>query len=152
MRRDFHTGIVTRSVVVHASSQRVWKTLSDISNLPKWIVGIKKCVIISKKKRGVGAIRLITFQDGSLLEEQIVTWNPNQSFSYMATGKTHIRAYFATLSVKPLGKSLSRIIWSGYVGTDKVTNHSFQKTLSEYDTLYKNSISRLKSMISVYKK
>lgn len=152
MKREFHTGIVTRSAVVHVSPQRVWKILSDISNLPKWIVGIKKCVIISKKRKGIGAIRLITFQDGSLLEEQIVTWNPGQSFSYMATGKTHIRAYFATLSAKPLGKSLTKITWSGYLGTDKVTRHSFQKTLSEYDTLYKNSISRLKSMISVYKK
>ena len=148
MKKEFHTGVVKRSVVVHASPQRVWKILSDISNLPKWIIGIKKCVITSKKKKGIGAIRLITFQDGSLLEEQIVTWNPGKSFSYIATGKTPLRAYFATLSVKHLGKSLTKITWSGYLGTERITERSFQKTFSEYDTLYKNSISKLKSLIA----
>ncbi|HSD05146.1 MAG TPA: SRPBCC family protein [Nitrosopumilaceae archaeon] len=147
MKKEFHTGMVTRSSVVHASQQMAWKTLSNISNLPKWIIGIRKCVITSKKKKGIGSIRLVTFQDGSLLEEQIVTWNPGQSFSYMATGKTPLRAYFATLSIKPLGKNSTKITWSGYIGTNKVTRHSFQKTFSEYDALYKNSISRLKSII-----
>jgi carbon monoxide dehydrogenase subunit G len=145
--REFHNGTITRSVTVHASQKKVWRTLSDISNLPKWIVGIKKCVITSKKKSGIGAVRLITFQDGTLLEEQIVLWNPPRSFSYMATGKTALRAYFATLSVVSLGKNITKITWSGYLGTNKTSQHSFKKTLLEYDALYKNSISKLKTLI-----
>ncbi len=148
MIRQFLNGMVTRSVVVHVSPQRAWRKLSDIANLPKWIVGIKKCVITSKKRKGVGATRLITFQDGSLIEEQIVIWNSPKSFSYLVTGETiHFRAYFATLSIKPLGKNLTKITWSGYIGTNNVTRSKFKKAISKYDLLYKSSLPRLKSLI-----
>lgn len=148
MIRQFLNGTVTRSVVVHVSPQRAWRKLSDIANLPKWIVGIKKCVITSKKRKGVGATRLITFQDGSLIEEQIVIWNSPKSFSYLVTGKTiHFRAYFATLSIKPLGKNLTKITWFGYIGTNNVTRSKFKKAISKYDLLYKSSLPRLKSLI-----
>ena len=148
MARQFLNGTVTRSVVVHVSPQRAWRRLSDIANLAKWIVSIKNCVITSKKTRGVGATRLITFQGGSLLEEQIVIWNSGKSFSYLVTGKMMpFRAYFATLSIKPLGKNLTKITWSGYIGTNNVTKSKFKKTISKYDLLYKRSLPRLKSLI-----
>lgn len=148
MTRQFLNGTVTRSVVVHVSAQRAWRKLSEIGNLARWIVGIKKCVITSKKRKGVGATRLITFQDGSLIEEQIVMWNSGKSFSYLVTGKTiHFRVYFATLLIKPLGKNLTKVTWSGYIGTNNVTRSKFKKTISKYDLLYKSSLPRLKSLI-----
>ncbi|MGI0011236.1 MAG: SRPBCC family protein [Nitrosopumilaceae archaeon] len=146
-KRQPHTGTVTRSVVVNKSSQRVWREISNITNLPRWIVGIKKCIITSKKRRGIGSIRLITFQDGSLLEEQIVSWNNGKSFSYIAAGKMPLRAYFATLSIKRLGKNLTKLTWSGYIATNRVTKISFEKTISEFDFIYKSSLPRLKSLI-----
>ena len=148
MGRQFLNGTVTRAVAVHVSPQRAWRKLSEIENLARWIVGIKKCVITSKKRKGIGATRLITFQDGSLIEEQIVMWNSGKSFSYLVTGKTiHFRAYFATLSIKRLGKNLTKITWSGYIGTNNVTRSKFKKTISKYDLLYKSSLPRLKSLI-----
>ena len=140
--------MVTRSVDVHVSPQRVWRRLSEIGNLANWIVGIKKCVITSKKRKGVGATRLITFQDGSMIEEQIVIWNSSNSFSYLVIGKNlPFRAYFATLSIKPLGKNLTKITWWGYIGTNNVTKSKFNQTISKYDLLYKSSLPRLKLLI-----
>ncbi|HSF27439.1 MAG TPA: SRPBCC family protein, partial [Nitrosopumilaceae archaeon] len=99
MATQFLNGTVTRSVVVHVSPQKAWRRLSEIGNLARWIVSIKKCVITSKKRKGVGATRLITFNDGSVIEEQIVIWNSGKSFSYLVIGKIlPFRAYFATLS------------------------------------------------------
>lgn len=148
MPRQFLNGMVTRSVDVHVSPQRAWRRLSEIGNLARWIVGIKKCVITSKKRKGVGATRLITFQDGSVIEEQIVIWNSSNSFSYLVIGKNlPFRAYFATLSIKPLGKNLTKITWSGYIGTNNVTKSKFNQTISKYDLLYKSSLPRLKLLI-----
>ena len=148
MPRQFLNGMVTRSVDVHVSPQRVWRRLSEIGNLARWIVGIKKCVITSKKRKGVGATRLITFQDGSMIEEQIVIWNSSNSFSYLVIGKNlPFRAYFATLSIQPLGKNLTKITWSGYIGTNNVTKSKFNQTISKYDLLYKSSLPRLKLLI-----
>jgi len=148
MPRQFLNGMVTRSVDVHVSPQRAWRRLSEIGNLARWIVGIKKCVITSKKRNGVGATRLITFQDGSVIEEQIVIWNSSNSFSYLVIGKNlPFRAYFATLSIKPLGKNLTKITWSGYIGTNNVTKSKFNQTISKYDLLYKSSLPRLKLLI-----
>lgn len=148
MARQFLNGAVTRSVVVHVSPQKAWRRLSEIGNLAKWIISIKKCVITSKKRKGVGATRLITFHDRSILEEQIVIWNSGKSFSYLVVGKNlPFRAYFATLSIKPLGKNLTKITWSGYIGTNNVTEFKFKKTISEYNLLYKSSLQVLKSLI-----
>lgn len=148
MATQFLNGTVTRSVVVHVSPQKAWRRLSEIGNLARWIVSIKKCVITSKKRKGVGATRLITFNDDSVIEEQIVIWNSGKSFSYLVIGKNlPFRAYFATLSIRPLGKNLTKVTWSGYIGTKNVTKSQFKKTISTYDLLYKNSLPRLKSLM-----
>lgn len=148
MAMQFLNGTVTRSVVVHVSPQKAWRRLSEIGNLARWIVGIKKCVITSKKRKGVGATRLITFNDDSVIEEQIVIWNSGKSFSYLVIGKIlPFRAYFATLSIKPLGRNLTKVTWSGYIGTNNVTKAQFKKTISKYDLLYKSSLPRLKSLM-----
>lgn len=148
MVRQFLNGTVTRSVVVHAPIQKAWRRLSEIGNLAEWIVGIKKCIITSKKRKGVGATRLITFEDDSMIEEQIVIWNCVKSFSYLVIGKNlPFRTYFATLSIKSLGKNLTKITWSGYIGTNNVTKSKFNKTISKYDLLYKSSLPRLKLLV-----
>lgn len=148
MAMQFLNGTVTRSVVVHVSPKKAWRRLSEIGNLARWIVGIKKCVITSKKRKGVGATRLITFNDDSVIEEQIVIWNSGNSFSYLVIGKIlPFRAYFATLSIKPLGRNLTKVTWSGYIGTNNVTKAQFKKTISKYDLLYKSSLPRLKSLM-----
>ena len=148
MTRQFLNGTVTRSITAKVSPQRAWRRLSDIGNLAKWIIGIEKCVITSKKRKGIGVTRLITFDDGFMIEEQIVTWNQGKSFSYLVIGKDlPFRAYFATLSLKPLGKTLTKVTWAGYIGTNNLTKSKFKKTIAKYDSLYKNSLPRLKLLI-----
>ena len=55
--RRFHSGVVKRSVLIHSTKEKVWRTLSNITNLPQWVSVIKKTVLKSKIKKGVGAIR-----------------------------------------------------------------------------------------------
>ena len=61
----FHTGSVKKTITIKASKDKVWRKVSNITGLPTWVVDVKKTTFLSKKKRDVGAIRLITFTDGN---------------------------------------------------------------------------------------
>jgi len=60
-RKSFHTGTVKKTIRIKASKDKVWRKISNIAGLPTWVVDVKKTVYLSKKKKDVGAVRLITF-------------------------------------------------------------------------------------------
>jgi len=78
-----HAGSAKRSVMIKAGVETVWKKLSEITKLG-WLEEQKSTRFLSQKKYGVGAIRLISFEDGSDVEEHIVEWSPKKCFSYIA--------------------------------------------------------------------
>ncbi len=75
-------GTAKRSVIIKASVETVWKKLSKITKLD-WLEEQKSSKFLSQKKYGVGAIRLISFEDGSDVEEHIVEWSTKKGFSYI---------------------------------------------------------------------
>ncbi len=66
-----HVGTAKRSVIIKADVETVWKKLSKITKLD-WLEEQKSSKFLSQKKYGVGAIRLISFEDGSDVEEHVV--------------------------------------------------------------------------------
>jgi len=72
VKKSFHTGTVKKTIKIKASKDKVWRKISNIMGLPTWVVDVKKTVYLSKKKTDVGAIRLITFEDGNQIEEHVV--------------------------------------------------------------------------------
>ena len=96
----FHTGIIKKTVQIRASKAKVWRKISDIVGLPSWVVDVKETVHISEKKRGVGAVRLLTFADGNTVEEHVISWTNGESFTYAAAQGLPLRVYVATISVK----------------------------------------------------
>jgi len=103
----FHSGIVKKQIVINASQKKVWRKISNIVGLPEWIDEIKTATYLSKTKRGVGAVRKLTFDDGNIIEEHIVNWENNRFLSYVATGGLPLRVYHATLLIKPRTKKFS---------------------------------------------
>ena len=75
-----YTGSAKRSVIINPDVERIWKKLSKITKLD-WLEEQKSSKFLSQKKYGVGAIRLISFEDGSDVEEHIVKWSPKKGFS-----------------------------------------------------------------------
>ena len=74
-----HEGSAKRSVVIKASIEAVWKKLSSITKLD-WLEEQKSSKFLSQKKYGVGTIRLISFEDGSDVEEHVVEWSTKKVF------------------------------------------------------------------------
>ena len=83
--KTFHTGTVKNTVTIHAPEKQVWRKISNIAGLAGWVSGVKETVYLSEKKRGVGTVRRIIFDDGSAVEEHVVAWEQGRSFTYVAT-------------------------------------------------------------------
>jgi len=140
-----HVGSAKRSVIIKAGVETVWKKLSKITKLD-WLEEQKSSKFLSQKKYGVGAIRLISFEDGSDVEEHIVDWFPKKSFSYIAITGLPLLAYFATISMKKMSGGRVKVTWESYFVSDKKKKEflEFSKFLNQF---YTKSLHNLKSNI-----
>ncbi len=145
--KSFHSGTVKKSIIIKASKQKVWRKISNIVGLPTWLIDIKKTIYLSKKRRGVGAIREITFNDGNTIEEHVVAWKDGEYFTYVATEGLPLRAYVATLSINPKSKSLVQLTWQSYLNSKKMTENEFLEFLVFMGTFYEASLENLKNSL-----
>ena len=140
-----HVGSAKRTVIIKASIETVWKKLSKITKLD-WLEEQKLSKFLSQKKHGVGAIRLISFEDGSNVEEHIVEWSPKKCFSYIAITGLPLLAYLATISMKKVSSGRVKVTWKSYFVSDKKKKEflEFSKFLNQF---YSKSLHNLKSNI-----
>ena len=134
-------------ITVNSSKQKVWAKISNIVGLPTWLVDVKKTVYLSRKKRGVGTIRKITFENGNTIEEHVVAWKDGEYFTYIATEGLPLRAYVATLSMKPKSRNLVVVTWQSYINSKKMTKKQFEEFLVIMKTFYETSLGNLKKLI-----
>ena len=142
-----HVGSAKRSVMIKANVETVWKKLSKITKLG-WLEEQKSTKFLLQKKYGVGAIRLISFEDGSNVEEHIVEWSPKKCFSYIAITGLPLVAYLATISMKKTSSGRIKVTWQSYFVSDKKKKEflEFSKFLSRF---YSKSLQNLKSDIEM---
>ncbi len=145
--KSFHTGVVKKSVVIKKSKDRVWRKISNIIGLHTWIDDVKKTVFLSKTKRGIGAVRKLTFADGNQIEEHVVGWKDGEYFSYIAVSGLPLRAYHATLSIKPLGKQKTKLTWQSYFNSEAMTKKEFNEFVSYLGEFYYQSLKNLKKSL-----
>ena len=140
-----HAGSAKRSVMIKTNVETVWKKLSKITKLG-WLEEQKSTRFLSQKKYGVGAIRLISFEDGSDVEEHVVEWSPKKRFSYIAITGLPLLAYLATISMKKTSNGRVKVTWQSYFVSDKKKKEflEFSKFLSRF---YSKSLQNLKSDI-----
>ena len=102
---------------------------------------------LKKKKKGVGAIRLITFADGNQIEEHVVAWETGKYFTYVATEGLPLRAYVATISIKPKSKNLVELTWQSYLNSKKMSEKQFTDFLVFMGSFYEASLENLKTSL-----
>jgi len=132
-------------VIVKASVETVWKKQSKITKLD-WLEEQKSSKFLSQKKYGVGAIRLISFEDGSDVEEHVVEWSTKKGFSYIAITGLPLLAYLATISMKKTSGGRVKVTWQSYFISNKKKKEflEFSKFLKQF---YTKSLQNLKSDI-----
>ena len=146
-QKAFHTGTVKKTIKIKASKDKVWKKISNIVGLSSWLVDVTKTEYLSKKKKGVGAIRLITFEDGNEIEEHVVVWEKGEYFTYVATEGLPLRAYVATISIKKKTKTNTELTWQSYFNSEKMTEKQFLEFLVFMGSFYEASLENLKTSL-----
>ena len=144
--KDYHNGIVKKSITINASKEKVWKKISNIIEL-EWLEGIKIVKSISSKKQGIGAIRELEFQDGSIIKEFIVGWKNNEYFSYIAVSGLPLRGYHATISLTLKNEKSIMVTWKSYFNSDKMTQKQFTEFYSFLGLFYVKSLNKLKTSL-----
>lgn len=146
-KKSIHTGSIKKTISIKASKDKVWRKISNIAGLLNWVVDVKKTVYLSKKKRGVGAIRLITFVDGNKIEEHVVAWKDKEYFTYIATEGLPLRAYVATISIKIKSKNRIELTWQSYLNSKKMSGKQFSEFLAFMSSFYETSLENLKAIL-----
>jgi len=146
-KKSFHTDSVKKTITINASNKKVWQKISNIVGLPLWVVDVKKTTHLSKKKKNVGAIRKIVFADGNTIEEHVIAWKEGEYFTYIATDGLPLRAYVATLSIKPTNKKNTQLTWQSYFNSKKMSKKQFVNFVRFIGIFYETSLENLKKII-----
>ena len=138
------TDSVKKSIKIKSDVVTAWNYLSKITTLD-WIEGEKSTKFLTNKKRGIGAVRVISFQDGSDVEEHIVGWSPKKYFSYIAISGLPVNAYHATISITKINDNV-KITWESYFSSKSTKSefNEFTKFLSQF---YVTSLQNLKNLL-----
>ena len=137
-----NSGSVKKSVIIDADLEKVWTKISKITKLD-WLEGQKSTKYLSEKKSGVGSKRLISFEDGSDVEEHVVGWKPKEYFSYIAISGLPLNAYHATISVQKSNKN-TKVTWESYFASEN-TKKEFDEFIEFLSNFYTQSLKNLKS-------
>jgi len=140
-----NSGSVKKSVIIDADLEKVWSKISKITKLD-WLNGQKSTKYLSEKKSGVGAKRLISFEDGSDVEEHIVGWKSKEYFSYIAISGLPLNAYHATISIQKSKKN-TKVTWESYFASDK-KKKEFDEFIEFLSNFYAHSLRNLRSEFS----
>lgn len=144
MRGAFHSGSVKKSITVRVPAETAWRRLANIVGLPEWVTGVRECKFKTEIRRGVGAVRDLVFEDGSRVEEHVVSWHSGESFSYVAVSGLPLRAYVATISLKRKGRDSTTVTWQSYMNSQRMTGRQFAHFLAFMGTFYEGSLENLK--------
>jgi hypothetical protein len=146
-KKTYHTGTVKKTIKIKATKDKVWRKISNIAGLPTWVVDVKKTIYLSKKKKDVGAVRLITFADGNQIEEHIVAWKKGEYFTYIATEGLPLRAYVATISINAKSRNLVELTWKSYINSKKMSEKEFLDFAVFMGAFYEASLENLKTLL-----
>ena len=137
-----NSGSVKKSVIIETDLEKAWIKISKIAKLD-WLEGQKSTKFLGEKKTGVGAKRLISFEDGSKVEEHVVGWKPKEYFSYIAVSGLPLEAYHATISLEKKGSKSVKITWESYFAA-KSAKGEFDQFVIFLSNFYAQSLKNLK--------
>ena len=137
-----NSGSIKKSVTIDTDLKKAWSKISEIAKLD-WLEGQKSTKFLGEKKSGVGSKRLISFEDGSEVEEHIVGWQVKEYFSYIAISGLPLDAYHATISIEKNKQKSIKITWESYFAS-KSTKNEFDEFVVFLANFYTKSLKNLK--------
>ena len=145
MSKSYYSENVKKTVIINSAQKKVWEELSNIIGLSSWVMDVSNTVFLSKIKRGVGAVRKITFNDGNTIEEHIVGWRDGEYLSYIAVNGLPLRAYHATLSIERMDPKSVCVTWQSFFNSENMNGKEFSEFVVFLKSFYEESLKKLRT-------
>ncbi len=119
---------VSMTTTINASSEAVWKTISDFNGLPKFVAAVTKSTM---EGSGVGALRTLTLPDGAQIIEKLESLDEQaKALSYsIVSGPLPVEGYVSTMKVKELAENLCELEWSSVFEPKGVQENEAKETI-----------------------
>lgn len=136
-------GQIAVKVNISAPADKVWQTLRDFGGMDKWAPGVASLAL---KGSGVGAVRTITFQNGSRVVERLESLNEaGRTLSYTILESTlPVEGYVASLTVRDLGPAGSEVEWYSTFGARSAADQDASRML---EVGYRRALSSLQKLL-----
>ena len=133
-------------VTINAPAAKVWSKVSNFNDLGAWHPAIKSTEIVSGMNNKVGAVRLLTLQDGGTIKEKLLAYKAkSKTFQYaILEGVLPVSDYVSSLTVKADGKDKSVVVWDGsFKHKDGSDDATAVKTMT---SVYRGGLDNLKKI------
>ena len=129
---------------INAPAETVWKKVNNFGDLGAWHPAIKSTEIISGENNKVGAVRLLTLQDGATLKETLLSYDEKKTeYGYnIIESPLPVSEYTSTVSVGKDKKGVCKVTWSG---------HFKRKDVSAHPAAGQDDTTATKTMSSIYR-
>lgn len=106
---------VKETVEIDAKASDIWAKTSNFGDLGAWHPAVKKTEILEGENNKIGAVRLLTLQDGGTIKEKLTAYSAKKmSFSYeILEGVLPVSHYKSTVSVKSGKEGKTIVVWEG---------------------------------------
>ena len=103
--------------ILDFSEESIFEIISDHEGTDKWVNDVEKVVLLQQgmNKNGKGAIRRVKFKPKlwSTIDEEIIEYNPNQSYSYKITdGMPGLVNHLGMWQLDKVGNDKTKVTWN----------------------------------------
>ncbi len=106
---------VEESVQINAPADKVWAKVSNFNDLGAWHPAIKSTEITSGENNKVGAIRLLTLQDGGTIKERLLAYSSKKmTLKYtIIESVLPVSSYVSSVTVMAEKNNTAKVLWIG---------------------------------------
>lgn len=144
---------VQEKVVINAPADKVWQKINNFGDLGAWHPAVAKTEIKAGENNKVGAVRLLTLQDGGTIKETLTSYSgANMRYAYVINeGVLPFSDYAAVIEVKPV-QSGTEVTWTGNfkrkdLSANPAKGQDDEAALNTAHAVYRGGLDNLKKII-----
>jgi mxaD protein len=145
---------VRKTIVINAPADKVWAAASNFDGLNTWHPAVAKDVIVDGTNNTVGAVRLLTLQDGGTIKEKLLAFDAAEHrFRYaIVEGVLPVSHYTASFAVKSVDSGNASVTWSGRfkrkdLGPTPANNADDKTAVDTIQGVYQAGLDNLKKVV-----
>jgi mxaD protein len=137
---------VVKSINIEAPASKTWQKVFRFGDLGAWHPAVAKTQIVVGQEGVSGADRVLTLQDGGIINETLTAYNANErSMSYVITESVlPVNNYASTIRVLSNGDNKSVVVWEGAFQSKEAA--SDKVALDTISSVYDGGLANLKKI------